>query len=401
MRHDNPRDVATAGARRRRSLYGPVLLAAGLYACILAYEIISTILLSFLLILLISLAANPIVLRLRQKSGTRGFGVAVIVAAFLIVAGMAAVAFSAPLKNSGAKFVHQFSGYWHRVQQPFARMDSLTADDQNRPDAAEEGASATAGHFAKPSRRAPADQTNSKPGVFQSAARDSLQAVLASFKNFAVNIASLLVVGVIVFFGVVFTLLNPYPIVSLLFAFVPEEHHPKAITIFQRVAGFVPHWALATLLAMLTVGVLVFLSMWPVFGFANALTLGFIAAVLESIPYLGPILSSIPALLLSVGRDEWTPLWVVLIYLAVYSLEAYVIAPLILADRLDLHPLAVIFSIFICGAAFGVLGVLIAVPALVIAQILYEVLYRPRFLPNVTGQDMTRLTRRALEKKIE
>jgi predicted PurR-regulated permease PerM len=46
---------------------------------------------------------------------------------------------------------------------------------------------------------------------------------------------------------------------------------------------------------MLTVGLLVFLLMWPFFGFLDALVLGLIAGVFEAVPYLGPLLSAVPA----------------------------------------------------------------------------------------------------------
>ena len=82
--------------------------------------------------------------------------------------------------------------------------------------------------------------------------------------------------------------MNPRPIFGAIFSLVPERHHAQTLTIVQRIGKFVPTWAFATLLAMLTVGLLVFLLMWPLFGFLDALVLGLIAGVFEAIPYLGP-----------------------------------------------------------------------------------------------------------------
>jgi len=66
----------------------------------------------------------------------------------------------------------------------------------------------------------------------------------------------------------------------------------------------------------------------------DALVLGLIAGAFEAIPYLGPILSAVPALLFALGEGGMTPVWVLLAYLAVQALENNVIAPLIMAHSM-------------------------------------------------------------------
>lgn len=166
-----------------------------------------------------------------------------------------------------------------------------------------------------------------------------------------------------------------------------------------RIANFVPRWSAAVLISMLTIGSLFFLLMWPIFGFAVAIMLGLIACLLSAIPFLGPLLTLIPALLLAIGEGGWTPMWVVLAYFAVQALEGNVILPLIMSRGMKLHPLAVIISMLLSVAAFGVLGVLIAAPLVAIAGILHDELYRKHYLPTVTDEDLDRLARAALLEK--
>jgi predicted PurR-regulated permease PerM len=215
----------------------------------------------------------------------------------------------------------------------------------------------------------------------------------------AVNAAQIVVVLVTVFFGVTFTLMNPRPILGAMFSLVPECHHDQALIIVQRIGEFMPRWALATLLGMLSIGLLVFLFMWPIFGFMDALVLGMIAGILEAIPFIGPTLSAVPAVLFAVGKGGMTPVWVVLVYLGVQALENNVIIPLIMARSMKLHPVAVLFSMLLCVAAFGVLGVLVAAPMVAIMDILHDELYRKRFLPTVTDAGLDRLARNALHEK--
>jgi predicted PurR-regulated permease PerM len=224
--------------------------------------------------------------------------------------------------------------------------------------------------------------------------------VFGRFTAVAFNAAQILVVLVTVFFGVTFTLMNPRPIFGAMFSLIPERHHDQTLTIVQRIGKFVPGWAGATLLGMVTIGVLVFLLMWPIFGLMDALVLGLIAGVLEAIPFLGPLLSAVPALLLAVGKGGMTPLWVVLAYLAIQASENNVILPMIMARGMKLHPVALMFSMLLCVAAFGVLGVLVAGPAVAIVEILHEELYQKRFLPTATQADLDRLARKALHEKV-
>jgi predicted PurR-regulated permease PerM len=107
----------------------------------------------------------------------------------------------------------------------------------------------------------------------------------------------------------------------------------------------------------------------------------------------------VPALLLAFGEGGLTPLWVVLAYLGVQALENNVIAPMIMAHGMKLHPVAVIFSMLLCVAAFGVLGVLVAAPLVAIVSILHDEIYRKRFLPTVTDADLYRLSRKALHER--
>ena len=95
-----------------------------------------------------------------------------------------------------------------------------------------------------------------------------------------------------------------------------------------------------------------------------------------------------------------TPLWVVLAYLAIQALENNVILPLIMARSMKLHPLAVILSMLLCVAAFGVLGVLVAAPMVAIVNILHDELYRKRFLPTVTDGELEHLARSALRETL-
>jgi len=274
-----------------------------------------------------------------------------------------------------------------KLQAEVTTEIAQTATEEGNPEAA------------RPASKPAPPKTTKEPESIRSRLSQMIQGVVGSFTAMAFNAAQILIVLVTVFFGVIFTLMNPRPVFGAIFLIVPESHHAKTSTILQRVGSFVPTWAFATLLAMLTVGMLVFLLMWPFFGFVDALVLGLIAGVFEAIPYIGPMLSAVPALLFALAEGGDTMFWVLLAYFTVQVLENNVIGPLIMAHSMRLHPVAVIFSMLLCVAAFGVIGVLVAAPLVGIVGIVHDELYRKRYLPTVTDTDLDRLARNALREK--
>ena len=388
-----------------RPVYSYIVLGAALFAFIQTFSLLSPILLSFLLILLISLAVNPVISRMRALTGGRKGATGLIVAVLAVLIALTGWAFFGPLKDSVTKLSEQLPAYWERLQKPLIKMEQQAVLSEEKLQAevtTEIAQTATEEGKPKAARRAtkPAPpKTTKESESLRSRLSQMVQGVVGRFTAVAFNAAQILVVLVTVFFGVIFTLMNPRPIFGAIFLIVPERHHEQTLTIMQRVGRFVPTWAFATLLAMLTVGLLVFLLMWPFFGFVDALVLGLIAGLFEAIPYLGPILSAVPALLFALGEGGMTPVWVLLAYLAVQVLENNVIAPMIMARSMKLHSVAVIFSMLLCVAAFGVLGVLVAAPLVAIVGIVHDELYRKRFLPTVTDADLDRLARNALREK--
>ncbi|MCE5339783.1 MAG: AI-2E family transporter [Planctomycetaceae bacterium] len=382
-----------------------VILATALFAFIQTFSLLSPILLSFLLILLISLAINPVISRMRAVTGGRKGATGLAAAALVAVIVLTGWAFLAPMKASFTNISKQLPGYWEHLQKPLIKMEqkAVLSEEKLQAEVTTEIAQTetTAGKPEVTQRTTqPAPPKAAKEsGYIRSSLSNMLNGVAGSFTAVAFNAAQILVVLVTVFFGVALTLMNPRPIFGAMFSLLPAQHHDQALIILQRIGKFVPRWALATLLGMATIGLLVFLLMWPIFGFMDALVLGLIAGVLEAVPYLGPILSAVPALLLAVGKGGMTPLWVVLVYIAVQALENNVTTPLIMARNMKLHPVAVIFSMLLCVAAFGVLGVLIASPLVAIVNILHDELYRKRFLPTVTDADLERLAQNALCEK--
>ncbi len=388
-----------------RSVVFHLLIAAALFAFIQAFSTLSPILLSFLLTILISLAVNPLISRIRALTGGRAGATGLVVAALIVVLGLTGLSFFGPMKTSIVRLAEQLPGYWERLQKPLIKMEkqAVIAEEKLQEEVTSEIVQAkTAAGEHEAARRAIESAPVKPPkesGDLRSHLGKMLQGVVGSFTAVAFNATQILVVLVTVFFGVTFALMNPRPIFGAMFSLVPERHHEQTLNIVQRIGKFLPGWAGSTLLGMVTIGLLVFLVMWPIFGFMDALVLGLIAGILEAVPFVGPLLSAVPALVFALGKGGMTPFWVLLAYLAIQALENNVILPIIMARGMKLHPVSVMFSMLLCVAAFGVLGVLVAAPLVAIVDIVHDELYRKRLLPTVTDADLDRLARKSLHEK--
>jgi predicted PurR-regulated permease PerM len=102
------------------------------------------------------------------------------------------------------------------------------------------------------------------------------------------------------------------------------------------------------------------LKYWPV--------LALIATVLSLIPIFGSIFSSIPAVALGLTQSFGTAVFVLVWILGIHQLEANVLNPKIMGDAAKIHPVLVIFSLLVGEHFFGVVGALLAVPVMSIAQ---------------------------------
>lgn len=111
-------------------------------------------------------------------------------------------------------------------------------------------------------------------------------------------------------------------------------------------------------------------------GVDLAFILGIIAAIGEIVPYIGFIVGLSLSLLIAFlqFQDFWHPLYVILLFAAIQSIQGLVVAPLVMGRQVGLHPLLVIVAIYVGGDLFGFIGVLLAVPMAAVLVVLIRAL---------------------------
>lgn len=142
-------------------------------------------------------------------------------------------------------------------------------------------------------------------------------------------------------------------------------------------------WLRGQMVAMIVVGVLTGMGLW-LLGMPSALVLGLLAGLLEFIPFAGPIIAAVPAVLLALAVSPDLALWVVLLYTAVQQVEGAVVQPLVQQYAVDLPGVVLLFALIAFGTLFGVIGVLLAAPLAVVTYVLVKRLYVREALDTAT-----------------
>ncbi|MDY6782683.1 MAG: AI-2E family transporter [Cyanobacteriota bacterium] len=112
-----------------------------------------------------------------------------------------------------------------------------------------------------------------------------------------------------------------------------------------------------------------------------ALGLGAIAGITNLIPFFGPVLGAIPALIVATAQGGWTFLWVVLLFALVQNVETYVLDPLLVGNTVRVLPLYQLLAVLGGAQVLGIIGALIAPPWVAGASVLLNNLYvQPKLL---------------------
>lgn len=146
-----------------------------------------------------------------------------------------------------------------------------------------------------------------------------------------------------------------------IFSFVPKPERHRAHDIWERLELKLGKWFLGQIMVSTAVGLMVWLAA-SLLGLPYAATLGVLAALLEILPTLGPILASVPAILLGADESFEKAIAVTIVYILVQQIESHLITPQVMGRTVKLHPIAIIVSFLVGSVLLGILGALLAVP---------------------------------------
>jgi predicted PurR-regulated permease PerM len=180
--------------------------------------------------------------------------------------------------------------------------------------------------------------------------------------------------SLLIFFVGLFLAIEPSSYRNGFLRLFPPSSRPRISETMEEVGTMLARWLLGKLCLMCFVGVFTAIGL-SLLGIPLVLSLALLAAALDFIPNIGPIISAVPALLLALLNGPLSVLWVALLYLSVQFIESYVLAPLVQRRAVSLPPALLISAQVILPMLFGFPGLLLATPLTVLLMVVVRKLY--------------------------
>ncbi len=177
----------------------------------------------------------------------------------------------------------------------------------------------------------------------------------------------------IILLGIFFTA-NPGLYKGGMLKLVPSHHKALFSTVIERIIHDLKGWLKATVLSMVLITVLITAGL-TIVGIPVALVLGLITGILKLIPNFGSLAAMIPGTLLALTISPNTAIVTALIYVVSQAIVSSIVTPIIQERIIKLPPALTIVSQVIMGSLSGALGIIMAVPLLVIVIILVDEFY--------------------------
>jgi predicted PurR-regulated permease PerM len=158
----------------------------------------------------------------------------------------------------------------------------------------------------------------------------------------------------------------------------PRTWQPFVLDLSNNTSTAVGGYLKGQLLIATFVGVFIGVLL-TIFGIPSAPAIGLLAAVFNIVPYLGVVISIIPALLLAATTDAvvFKIIVVLVVFVAANQIEGHLLSPIVLGRTTDLHPVTVVLAILSGLALFGIAGALVAVPLTALTKLLLQEYYYP------------------------
>ncbi len=145
----------------------------------------------------------------------------------------------------------------------------------------------------------------------------------------------------------------------------------KVIILVSKIERGLGMWVRGQLALSLLVGVLTYIGL-TILGIPFALPLALVAGIMEIIPIIGPIISSVPAILVGLTISPVMALATAALFFIVQQMESHLVVPVVMSKVVGLQPAAVIIALLIGAKLNGIGGAFLAIPTIIVAKIIIK-----------------------------
>ncbi|MCP3029341.1 AI-2E family transporter [Halobacillus sp. A5] len=192
--------------------------------------------------------------------------------------------------------------------------------------------------------------------------------------NFISTVTNVIVAIVTLPFILFYLLKDGEKFPTMLLRVFPPKVRPELSSVFKGIDHQLSAYIQGQIIVSFCIGVMMYIG-FIIIGLDYALLLAAIASVTSVVPYLGPTIAIIPALIIAIVTSPFMLLKLAVVWTVVQLLEGKFISPQIMGKRLHVHPVTIIFVLLTAGHLFGVIGVIVAIPGYAIIKVIVTHLF--------------------------
>jgi predicted PurR-regulated permease PerM len=332
-------------ATRLHHVYRAVILAAGLLVLGLLFRELITLLLAVLITVILAIPLSAAATKLERRGIPRVVGAPLALIAGLSVLVGIGIVVAPAFADQADKFVAQSP---HIVAGIEDQIQDLTGVK-------------------------PADVGDSVQRFLQGYV-DHPERLVGPVASVGATLAIALGALVLVLLTATFIAVRPEPLVNGVLRLFPPESREHAAHVMARVRVAWIGWMQGLVVAMAVLGVIFYVGLRLV-GLDFALVFSVISAIAVIVPYFGALASGLPAVLYGLTYSPGKALAVMAVYVVAHQVEGNIIAPLVMARAIHLHPALIVVGVLLIGDLLGAIGLIVAVPILAAIVVLTSELW--------------------------
>ncbi len=322
--------------------YRAVLLAAGLLLFGLLFQQLVTLLLAILMTVVVAIPLATVATRLERFKVPRALG-----ALLALLGGLGVLA--ALIALLIPTFADQTDQFAEDVPGIVDRLEEIYADFTGQ-DAGEVG-----------------NQVES----FVERYTDDPETLIGPITSIGLNLAGVLGALVLILITAYYMAVRPEPLVNGLVSLAPPARRAHLRRVLDRLRGSWIGWMEGVLIDMILTFVLLAVLL-TVLGLDFAIFFAVLSALLVVVPYFGAIAGAIPPTLFALTDSPGKALLVLGAYTLVQQFESNVTIPLVMSQRVRMHPAVIAIGVVVVGQLFGFIGLFVAVPILSLIVVAVE-----------------------------
>jgi predicted PurR-regulated permease PerM len=203
---------------------------------------------------------------------------------------------------------------------------------------------------------------------------DDPEKLVGPLTSIGFSVAALLGAIVLILITAYYMAVRPQPLLDGITSLFPPSRRPWARHVMDRLHDSWIGWMQGMVADMVITGVLLYVGL-TVIGLDFAIFFAVFSAILVVVPYFGAIIGAVPPTLFALTDSPEKALLALGIYVLVQQIEGNLTIPLVMAERVKLHPAVVAIGVVVVGQLFGFIGLFVAVPLLSLIIILTDELW--------------------------